>query len=71
MKIGLDIDDVITDTSIAMKEYIEKYDTDGEVRKYIVEIMRGEIPTPGIRKFLEENGIKFFKKTQIKPEVQV
>ena len=68
MRIGIDIDDVITDTSIAMKEYIEKYDTDGEVRKYMVEIMRGEIPTPGIKKFLEENGIKFFKKTQIKPD---
>ncbi len=68
MRIGIDIDDVITDTSIAMQEYIEKYDTDGEVKKYMVEVMRGEIPTPGIKKFLEENGISFFKKTQIKPD---
>lgn len=68
MRIGIDIDDVITDTSLAMQEYIEKYDTEGEVKKYMVEVMRGEIPTPGIRKFLEENGIKFFQKTQIKPD---
>ena len=26
MKIGIDIDDVITDTSMAMKKYIDKYD---------------------------------------------
>ena len=25
MKIGIDIDDVITDTSMAMKKYIDKY----------------------------------------------
>lgn len=68
MRIGIDIDDVITDTSIAMKEYIEKYDTDGEISKYMVEIMRGEIPTPRIKEFLEENGVKFFNKTNVKPD---
>lgn len=67
MRIGIDIDDVITDTSLAIKEFILKYDTDGEISKYIVEIMRGEIPTPSIKKFIEENGYGIFKNTKIKP----
>ena len=42
MRIGIDIDDVITDTSLSMKEYINKYDKTGDVSKYMVEGMRGE-----------------------------
>lgn len=51
MKIGFDIDDVITDTSASMKEYIIKYDTNGELTKNIEDIMRGDASTPFIENF--------------------
>ena len=65
MRIGIDIDDVITDTSITIKDYIEKNDPSGEIKKYIVDIMNGE-PPAFIKDFVDENGLKFFQKTTIK-----
>ena len=35
MRIGIDIDDVITDTSKAMEKYILKYDKNGEISNYL------------------------------------
>ena len=51
MKIGIDIDDVLTNTSQKLKEYLEKYEKSGDGKKYIVEIMRGEAPTQNIKDF--------------------
>ncbi len=54
MIIGIDIDDVLTNTSQIMKDYLEKYEKSGDGVRYIVEVMRGEIPTENIKKFFKE-----------------
>lgn len=69
MRIGIDIDDVIADTSLSMRNYINKYDENGDVSKYIEEVMRGEIPTESVKKFLSENSIKIFKDAKVKENV--
>lgn len=51
MTIGIDIDDVLTNTSQMIEEYLKKYEKSGDGIKYIVEVMRGEIPTQNIKKF--------------------
>ena len=51
MKIGIDIDDVLTDTSKVIVEFFQKYETSGDGMKHIVEIMRGELLTENIKKF--------------------
>lgn len=66
MRIGIDIDDVITDTSIALKKYISNCDTNEEISNYMEEIMRGEMPTPSIKKFLCENFIEIWKTASLK-----
>jgi len=65
MRIGIDIDDVITDTSLSMKEYIVKYDKNGEITSHIEEVMRGEMPTPLIKKFFEDNCVNIFKNAKM------
>ncbi len=49
MKIGIDIDDVITNTSEKIKEYLYKYEKSGDGIKHIVEVMRGESSTQNIK----------------------
>ncbi len=66
MRIGIDIDDVITDTSLAMKKYIEKYDNNSDIHNYMEEIMRGEMPTEEIKEFFRENGTNIFKDATVK-----
>ncbi len=66
MRIGIDIDDVITDTSLSMKEYINKYDKTGDVSKYMVEVMRGEIPNENVKNFIKNNCIEIFKNAKVK-----
>ncbi len=66
MRIGIDIDDVIAETSLSMKDYIEKYDTTGDVSKYIVEIMRGEIPTKPVKDFLDAYCLSIYKDAKVK-----
>lgn len=66
MRIGIDIDDVITDSSLMIKEYVMKLDKDGELLNYMEDIMRGDAPNPTIKKFFEENIIEIFKMVRIK-----
>lgn len=66
MKIGIDIDDVLTDTSEAMKKYIYKYDESGEVASHLEEVMRGELPTANIKKFMANNVVNIQKDTKVK-----
>ena len=68
MKIGIDIDDVITDTSMAMKKYIDKYDNNSDIHTHIEEVMRGEMPTQEIKDFFTENIINIMKDTKIKED---
>lgn len=66
MRIGFDIDDVITDTSSSMKEYIIKYDTNGELTKNIEDIMRGDASTPFIEKFFIDHFLDIAGNAKIK-----
>ncbi len=66
MRIGIDIDDVITDTSSSMKNYILKYDKTGEVIKYIEDVMRGDAPTPNVEKFFIDNILNVFRNARLK-----
>lgn len=66
MKIGIDIDDVLTDTSKVMKEYIDKFDKTGEVKKNLVEVMRGEFSTAAIRKFMIDHIGSLQKNAKVK-----
>lgn len=66
MRIGIDIDDVITDTSLAMKDYVIKYDKDGEIQEHMVDVMRGDPSTPNVYKFCLDNYLKIFKATKVK-----
>jgi uncharacterized HAD superfamily protein len=66
MKIGIDIDDVITDTSSTMKDYILKQDTNGEITSHIEEIMRGDANTPAIEQFFKDNILYIFKNAIVK-----
>lgn len=70
MRIGIDIDDVITNTSLAMKEYIEAYDKNGEISEHMEEVMRGEIPNEQVKKFFAENITKIMKSAKVKENVQ-
>ncbi len=67
MRIGIDIDDVITETSIAVKEYIEKYDKDRDMMNHIEEVMRGDMPTQNIKDFFKNESSKIFKRVKLKP----
>lgn len=66
MRIGFDIDDVITDTSGSMKEYIIKYDENGELMANIEDIMRGDASTPFIENFFVEHFLEIAKNAKIK-----
>lgn len=66
MRIGFDIDDVITDTSGSMKEYIIKYDKNGELMANIEDIMRGYASTPFIENFFVEHFLEIAKNAKVK-----
>lgn len=66
MRIGFDIDDVITDTSGSMKEYIIKYDKNGELMANIEDIMRGDASTPFIENFLVEHFLEIARNAKVK-----
>lgn len=66
MRIGFDIDDVITDTSGSMKEYIIKYDKNGELMANIEDIMRGDASTPFIEKFFMEHFLEIVRNAKVK-----
>lgn len=66
MRIGIDIDDVITDTSASMKDYIIKYDKNGELLDNIEDIMRGDASTPFIENFFKEHFLAIAKNAKVK-----
>lgn len=66
MRIGIDIDDVITDSSGSMKEYVEKYDTTGEIMENIEDVMRGDANTPIIEKFFCDHFLEVAQNAKVK-----
>ena len=66
MKIGIDIDDVITDTSKSIQNYIEQYDENGEISNYMEDVMRGDMTNPTIKRFFADNCVAIFSNAQMK-----
>ena len=66
MRIGIDIDDVITDTSAAIRTYIDKSEHKDIIYNYIEEVMRGEMPNEEIKKFYKNNIINILKEAKVK-----
>lgn len=71
MKIGIDIDDVITDTSASMKSYILEHDKTGEIMEHIEDVMRGDANTPVIEKFFVDHFLKIAKNAKIKENAEL
>lgn len=69
MRIGIDIDDVITDTSSKLIEFINTYDKNNQMKDYLVEILRGEVPTLEIQEVIYNNSLEIFGKVDVKPNV--
>lgn len=68
MRIGIDIDDVITDTSSSIRKYIDKSDNKSDIYNYIEEVMRGEMPTQEIKNFYKDNSINIFRDAKVKED---
>lgn len=66
MKIGIDIDDVIVDTSKLIEEYITKLDNNGDIINHMEEIMRGDIPNEIISRFIDSNVIEIMRNAKVK-----
>ena len=66
MNIGIDVDDVITDTSIEMKDYIIQYDENGELSNYMEDVMRGDMTNLTIKKFFAEKSAEIFSNAKMK-----
>ena len=66
MRIGIDIDDVLVDTSKVMKEYIYKLDNNGDILNHMEEIMRGEIPNDIVSRFIDNNIIDILDNVKLK-----
>lgn len=66
MRIGIDIDDVIAETSVSIKEFIEKYDTTDDISKYMVEIMRAHFSTKVVKDFFDKYSLAIIKNAKVK-----
>lgn len=68
MRIGIDIDDVITDTSSSIRKYIDKSNNKSDIYNHIEEVMRGEMPTQEIKNFYKDNSINIFRDAKVKED---
>lgn len=66
MRIGIDIDDVITNTSETMQEYVSRYKNNEKLKKHMVEIMKGTPSEPEVIQFCLDNYIKIFREVKAK-----
>lgn len=66
MKIGIDIDDVLVDTSKLIRDHITKLDNNGDIINHMEEIMRGDIPNEIISKFIDNNILQIMNNVKIK-----
>ncbi len=71
MKIGIDIDDVITDSSRLFKEYFEKYGSryfePDEMKENLIYIMRGNFVNDKIKKFILTYIKEIISNVKLKP----
>ena len=70
MKIGIDIDDTLTDSTTVVREYVKKYDKDycddQRLVNSVEKIIRGFIGDEIIDKFFSEKSIEMSSKVQIR-----
>lgn len=66
MKIGIDIDDVITNTSEKIQEYVAKDRNSQKLQEHMKEIMKGNPSEPEVISFCMENYLRVFQK--VKPK---
>ena len=66
MKIGIDIDDVITNTSEKIEEYVVKDRNSQKLQEHMKEIMKGNPSEPEVISFCMENYLRVFQK--VKPK---
>lgn len=66
MKIGIDIDDVITNTSEKIEEYVVKDINRQKLQEHMKEIMKGNPSEPELISFCMENYLRVFEK--VKPK---
>ena len=73
-KIGIDIDDTITDSSSLVKEYVEKYDeyySDCQILKNrMQDIMRGFFNHEAIVKFYLDHGREISRNVKVRPDAK-
>jgi len=72
MKIGIDIDDTITETSEYLKVLISKYDKEYnyELSSSIEKIMRGILDTPKLQKFYHDHAVELIRGVKLKDDVK-
>lgn len=68
MRIGIDVDEVITETVNSVKKYIELYDTAGEISSRMQEFIHGDLSNPSVRSFFERFSHSFFIEAEIKKD---
>lgn len=66
MKIGIDIDDVITNTSEKIEEYVVKDNNRIKLQEHMKDIMKGNPSDPEVISFCSENYLRVFQK--VKPK---
>lgn len=70
MRIGIDIDDTITNSTEVVKEYIEKYDSvysnDNHLKNNIYDIIRGTFADELVVRFFKDHAIEMCNKIKIK-----
>lgn len=70
MRIGIDIDDVITNTSEIIEEYIAKNNNSQKLREHMKEIMKGNPSDPEVISFCMDTYLKVFQKVTLKDNVK-
>ena len=66
MKIGIDIDDVITNTSEKIEEYVLNDNNREKLQEHMKEIMKGTPSDPEVIKFCMDNYLRVFQKVKSK-----
>ena len=70
MKLGIDIDDVLVDTSKLMLDYIKNINNNEDILNHMEEIMRGEIPDNIVSKFINSSIANILDNVQLKPNAK-
>lgn len=66
MRIGIDIDDVITNTSETIEEYVMQHKNSNKIQEHMKEIMKGNPSNPEVIEFCIETYIEVFQRVKLK-----